>query len=81
MFCLSKGLGAPIGSMVVGTKEMITKLRVNRKRMGGNMRKPGIIAQSGIIALDNYEVTIKKANESAQKLSAQLVELGWIQLI
>lgn len=53
MFCLSKGLSCPLGSMVVGSKEIIGKVRVNRKRMGGNMRKPGIIAQSGMIALDN----------------------------
>ena len=51
MFCLSKGLSSPIGSMVVGTKNVIEKLRNNRKKLGGNLRKPGVIAQSCFISL------------------------------
>jgi threonine aldolase len=51
MFCLSKGLSSPIGSMVIGTKHIIEKVRNNRKKLGGNLRKPGVIAQSCIISL------------------------------
>ncbi|PNE20118.1 threonine aldolase [Mesotoga sp. Brook.08.YT.4.2.5.1] len=52
MFCLSKGLGAPIGSMLAGTKEFIAKARKGRKIMGGAMRQVGIIAAAGIYALE-----------------------------
>lgn len=62
MFCLSKGLGAPIGSMVAGSKAVIEKIRVNRKRLGGMLRKPGMIAQSGHISLDNIDNFIGKAH-------------------
>ncbi len=51
MFCLSKGLGAPVGSMVAGTREFIEKARKNRKLMGGGMRQAGILAAAGLIAL------------------------------
>lgn len=51
MFCLSKGLCTPIGSIVVGSNEFITKFNKNRKMLGGVLRKPGILAQMGIIAL------------------------------
>ncbi len=51
MFCLSKGLSAPVGSLVVGTREFVEKARKMRKLMGGGMRQAGIIAAAGIIAL------------------------------
>src|SRR6266478_3912374 len=50
MFCLSKGLGAPVGSMVVGTREFIEKARVYRKMYGGGMRQAGVIAAAGLSA-------------------------------
>src|SRR5277367_362139 len=50
MFCLSKGLGAPIGSMILGTKEFIERARVYRKMFGGGMRQVGVIAAAGLIA-------------------------------
>jgi threonine aldolase len=62
MFCLSKGLGAPLGSMVVGSNNVIEKIRNNRKRLGGLLRKPGMIVQSCHISLDNIENFIGKAN-------------------
>ncbi|MFE1479622.1 low-specificity L-threonine aldolase [Streptomyces fimicarius] len=52
-FCLSKGLGAPIGSMVVGTAEFITEARRARKMLGGGMRQAGLIAAAGLVALDD----------------------------
>jgi threonine aldolase len=52
--CLSKGLGAPIGSLVVGTTEVIDEARVRRKRMGGGMRQVGVLAAAGLHALDHH---------------------------
>jgi threonine aldolase len=52
MFCLSKGLGAPVGSMVVGTKEFIERARIYRKMFGGGMRQAGVIAAAGLVALE-----------------------------
>ena len=52
MFCLSKGLGAPVGSMLVGTAELIDRGRIYRKALGGGMRQAGILAAAGLIALE-----------------------------
>ena len=52
--CLSKGLGAPIGSVLVGSEAGIAEARVWRKRLGGGMRQAGIIAAAGLYALDNH---------------------------
>ena len=51
MFCLSKGLGAPVGSMLVGSKKAIEQARVHRKALGGGMRQAGVLAAAGLIAL------------------------------
>jgi threonine aldolase len=52
--CLSKGLGAPVGSLVVGTAQAIAEARIRRKRMGGGMRQVGILAAAGLHALDHH---------------------------
>ena len=52
--CLSKGLGAPVGSLVVGTADAIAEARVRRKRLGGGMRQVGILAAAGDHALDHH---------------------------
>jgi threonine aldolase len=52
--CLSKGLGAPVGSLVVGTRDQIDQARVRRKRMGGGMRQVGVLAAAGLYALDHH---------------------------
>ena len=52
MFCLSKGLGAPVGSMLVGSADFIEKARVNRKLLGGGMRQAGVLAAAGLVALE-----------------------------
>jgi threonine aldolase len=52
--CLSKGLGAPIGSLVLGTAAMIDEARIRRKRMGGGMRQVGVLAAAGLYALDHH---------------------------
>ena len=53
MFCLSKGLGAPVGSMLVGSAELIARARVFRKALGGGMRQVGVLAAAGLIALED----------------------------
>lgn len=55
MFCLSKGLGAPVGSVVAGSEEFIARARRTRKLLGGGMRQAGIIAAPGLLALDNVD--------------------------
>ena len=52
MFCLSKGLGAPVGSLLVGSAELIDRGRIYRKALGGGMRQAGILAAAGLIALE-----------------------------
>ena len=52
--CLSKGLGAPVGSLVVGPAALIEEARIRRKRMGGGMRQAGILAAAGLHALDQH---------------------------
>ena len=56
MFCLSKGLGAPVGSMVVGSREFIEKARVYRKMFGGGMRQAGVLAAAGLVALEKHQI-------------------------
>src|SRR5258705_9865529 len=58
MFCLSKGLGAPVGSMVVGTREFVEKARIYRKMYGGGMRQAGVIAAAGVIWLGKSPGTL-----------------------
>lgn len=68
-FCLSKGLGAPIGSLVLGTKDFIAEARVWRKRFGGGMRQAGILAAAGIIALEESPKRLHIDHENAKKLA------------
>lgn len=67
--CLSKGLGAPVGSLVVGTAEMAAEARVWRKRMGGGMRQVGILAAAGIHALDHHLDRLAEDHEHARLLA------------
>jgi threonine aldolase len=71
MFCLSKGLGAPIGSMLAGSEKFIEQARKNRKLYGGGMRQGGIIAGPGLRALDNIE-RLSEDHENASGLAAGL---------
>jgi threonine aldolase len=66
--CLSKGLGAPIGSVLCGNKEFIKKARRWRKVLGGGMRQAGIIAAAGIYALENNIMQLKDSHEHAAQL-------------
>src|SRR6202140_843998 len=69
MFCLSKGLGAPVGSMIAGTKAFIEKGRVYRKMFGGGMRQAGVIASAGLIALEKSPARLHIDQENAKRLA------------
>ena len=69
MFCLSKGLGAPVGSMVVGSKEAIAQARVHRKALGGGMRQAGILAAAGLIALHEMPKRLGEDHANARLLA------------
>ena len=67
--CLSKGLGAPVGSVLVGAREVVTEARVWRKRMGGGMRQTGILAAAGLHALDHHVERLADDHEHARLLA------------
>ncbi len=73
--CLSKGLGAPIGSLMLSTKEIITKARVWRKRYGGGMRQVGLIAAGGHFALDNNISRLSLDHERAKELALAIEKI------
>jgi threonine aldolase len=75
MFCLSKGLSAPIGSMLVGTKEFISRARECRKLLGGQMRQVGVIAAAGIEALSSMIKRLAEDHLKARVLAAALSEI------
>ncbi len=79
-FCLSKGLCAPVGSIVCGDKEFIRKLRRNRKRIGGGMRQAGILGAAGIIALDVMSKRLEEDHENAKFLAKKLNEFDCIEV-
>ena len=80
MFCLSKGLAAPVGSMVAGTKEFIEKARKNRKLMGGGMRQAGVLAAAGIIALEKMTKRLHVDHENAAYLADQLSRIPGVNV-
>jgi threonine aldolase len=67
--CLSKGLGAPVGSLVVGSADAMAEARVWRKRMGGGMRQVGILAAAGLHALDHHIERLADDHEHARLLA------------
>ena len=74
MFCLSKGLGAPVGSMLVGSADTIAEARRVRKMFGGGMRQAGIIAAAGLVALDEVLPELAEDNRRAHELAVGLAE-------
>lgn len=78
MFCLSKGLGAPAGSMVVGPKALIQKGRLYRKRLGGGMRQIGILAAAGLIALEKMTSRLAEDHAAAHWLATEVSQLPGI---
>ncbi len=74
--CLSKGLGAPIGSLLVGSKEYIHRANRWRKMTGGGMRQSGILAAAAIYALENNVARLKDDHDNAQWLAEELTKIG-----
>jgi threonine aldolase len=79
--CLSKGLGAPIGSLLIGTKPFIKKARRVRKVFGGGMRQAGFLAAAGIFALDNNINRLKEDNNRAKELGKVLSNLSYVESV
>ena len=80
MFCLSKGLGAPVGSMLAGTREAMAEGRLLRKRLGGGMRQAGVIAAAGLVALDSMADRLVVDHENARSLAFRLAEIDGIEI-
>ncbi|MFZ9586116.1 MAG: threonine aldolase family protein [Crocinitomicaceae bacterium] len=79
--CLSKGLGAPVGSVLVGTKEFIQKARRVRKVMGGGMRQAGIIAAGGLFALQHNRTRLTEDHQHAQILEEAFQKQTWVESV
>ncbi len=75
--CLSKGLGAPVGSVLAGPADYIARARVYRKWLGGGMRQAGILAAAGIYALDHHIDRLQQDHTRASRLASALQELGY----
>ncbi len=80
MFCLSKGLGAPVGSMLAASQEAIARGRLYRKRLGGGMRQAGILAAAGLIALEESPARLYQDHRNARYLAERLSELPGIKV-
>lgn len=79
--CLSKGLGCPVGSLLLGSKDHITQARRIRKRFGGGMRQAGYLAAAGIYALENHIERLAEDREKAQVLKSALEKCSWVDRI
>jgi len=80
MFCLSKGLAAPVGSMLVGSRAFIDRARKNRKMLGGGMRQAGILAAAGLVALNTMVDRLAEDHENARRLAKGLASLAGVQV-
>ena len=80
MFSLSKGLGAPVGSMIVGSAAFIEKARIYRKMFGGGMRQAGVIAAAGLIALEKSPGRLHEDHENAQFLAKGIGALAGLKI-
>lgn len=81
MVCLSKGLCAPVGSVLCGSREMIEKARKNRQLMGGGMRQAGLLAACGIIALDRMVDRLKDDHENAKYMASRLNKMKGVKVL
>ncbi len=80
MFCLSKGLGAPVGSMLVGSKEFIEEARIVRKMLGGGMRQAGVLAAAGLIALEENPKRLHIDHANARFLAQELAQIPGLRI-
>jgi threonine aldolase len=79
-FCLSKGLSAPVGSVLCGSREFITRAHRIRKQLGGGMRQAGILAAAGIVALETMVDRLAEDHQRAKNLAQGLSVLHWLKL-
>ena len=79
--CLSKGLGAPVGSLLIGEKDFIKKARRVRKVFGGGMRQAGFLAAAGLYALKNNVARLKEDHRKAKLIEAKLKQLSYIDSV
>jgi threonine aldolase len=80
MFCLSKGLGAPVGSMLLGSRAFIDEARVWRKILGGGMRQAGVLAAAGLVALEQSPGLLPQDHANARRLAEGLAEISGIRI-
>ena len=80
MFCLSKGLGAPVGSMIAGAHAFIEKGRVYRKMFGGGMRQAGVIAAAGLVALEESPARLGIDQENAKRLAEGIAAIRGLRI-
>jgi threonine aldolase len=80
MFCLSKALGAPAGSMLAGPADLVAKGRLYRKRLGGGMRQAGILAAAGLVALEESPAKLPVDHANARFLAERLARIPGIDV-
>jgi threonine aldolase len=80
MFCLSKGLAAPVGSMLVGSPSFIDQARSVRKALGGGMRQAGVLAAAGLLALEEMPKRLHEDHANAKYLAAALADVPTIRV-
>jgi threonine aldolase len=80
MFCLSKGLGAPIGSLLCGSRAFIARARRSRKSLGGGMRQVGLLGAAGLHALEHHVARLVEDHARAERLAAALAEVPSISI-
>lgn len=81
MLCLSKGLAAPVGSVLVGSREFIDRARRARKLLGGGMRQAGVLAAAGLIALTEMPARLKEDHARARRLGEGLKSIPGLQVV
>ena len=79
-FCFSKGLGAPVGSMIVGSRDFIERCRVIRKMLGGGMRQVGVLAAAALVALEEGPKRLHVDHENAKLLAQGLANIPRIRI-
>ncbi len=79
-FCLSKGLAAPVGSLVCGSREFVTRARRVRKMLGGGMRQVGVLAAAGLVALESMVDRLAEDHANARYLAGGLAGLPHVRL-
>ena len=80
MFCLSKGLGAPVGSMIVGSREFIDRAVPVRRMLGGGMRQVGVIAAAGLVALETMTARLEEDHANAQVLARGIATIRGLRI-